>query len=79
MRFTDEDVTLLTGFDSLEWIQIENATVTDIWLDKLQGVEGLRRLVLINTRVTADGVDRFRRARPCVHVLFLDDTPKGGP
>jgi hypothetical protein len=54
----------LKGLSRLAEVDVSNSEITDITLEKLSPLKGLRKLNVRGTRVTDDGVRKFRKAVP---------------
>lgn len=69
-EFTDEDAAMLSQFRSLRWIVVQDTSMTDRGLERLTSVTSLQRLDVEGSRVTVEGVARFRAARPDVSIYY---------
>jgi hypothetical protein len=54
----------LKGLSRLAEVDVSNSEITDITLEKLSPLKSLRKLNVRGTRVTDDGVRKFRKAVP---------------
>ncbi len=63
-RATDESAARLAGLRQLRFLDLADTSVTDRTLEPLASLPALADLYLDGTRVTAEGVDRFAKARP---------------
>lgn len=79
-KVTDAGLEHLKGMTSLQWLAVGGSLgprgsvqVTDTGLEHLKGLTNLFYLGLWGTQVSAEGVQRFRRALPRCHV----DSPYG--
>lgn len=68
-RVADADLPRLRGLPRLEELGIRFAPVTDAGVEAFRDWAGLRRLTLLNTKVTATGFDAIRAAMPKVAVV----------
>ena len=69
-EFTDDDAALLAPFEKLEWLVLFDCNLTDAGLDELSRLKSLERLDVEGTRVTAQGVARFRKALPKCRIFW---------
>jgi len=61
---SDEDLAYLQFFPQLEWICLEDTSISDYGLTKLAEIVSLRHVEVQRTNVTEDGVTRLRKALP---------------
>ena len=66
-RINDKAVAYLK---SVEELDLGDTGVTDATLDQLQQNKRLKVLAVSGTKVTAEGLDRFRKARPDCRLLW---------
>ena len=78
---TDEGVKILADCPKLETLNLEAENVTDVSLDSLVKLRKLNRLILVNTKVTAEGCQRLSKQRPDMFISldFGDQTQVFGP
>ena len=72
-RLTDEHMAALAEFAHLESLAIDfykspNNSITDVGLEHLSRLPKLKKLDMSKTEVTAEGVRRFRAARPDIQL-----------
>jgi internalin A len=67
-RIDDRAAKHLARMRSLETLDLAETNVTDATLDELAALQNLRHLYLSGTKVTPEGVERFRRALPACEV-----------
>lgn len=68
-RVTDRGLRFVEKFSRLTALNVIIGNVGDEGLKSLVAVKGLSRLSLARTKVTADGLEEFRRARPEVRIF----------
>ena len=61
---SDEDLLLLRHFPHLEWLCLEDASITDYGLSSLTYMTSLQCVELYRTNVTEEGIARLRKALP---------------
>lgn len=72
-NFRDSGIVELARHQSLRYLAISYARITDSGLLALGRLQSLRRLALFYCPlITRTAVDEFRRARPDVHVEFIE-------
>jgi Leucine-rich repeat (LRR) protein len=72
-RIDDKAARYLMQMKNLETLDLSDTGVTDALLDQLQGMKQLHSLFLAGAKVSAERVERFRKARPDCRVVW---TPK---
>jgi internalin A len=72
-RVDDKAAQYLLRMKNIETLDLSDTSVTDALLDQLQGMKQLKSLFLAGAKVTAESVERFRKARPGCRVVW---TPK---
>ncbi len=63
-QVTDAGMVELVPLENLSWLLLEDLDITDAGLKPLHAVKSLRQLTLFQTRVSAEGVTRIRKAIP---------------
>ena len=63
-KITDRGVERIVEFSKLKTLDLTGTGITDAGLKKLQGLKSLTNLQLARTKVSADGVQIFRKVRP---------------
>ena len=73
---TDEDLSLFRDFPYVQILDLSHTGVGDAGLAHLAGLEALKRLTVIDTKISDAALDEFRRARPSVRIT-TEPPPKG--
>ena len=68
--FDDRQMQLLSGAQHFRSISLSHNQVSDSCISILIDMSGLVELGIGYTKITADGIDRFKRARPDVSVRY---------
>ena len=69
-RIDDKAAPFLLQLKNLEELDLGDTAISDAILDQLQKHARLKVLAVSGTNVTAEGLDRFRRARPDCRLLW---------
>lgn len=81
----DSDIEPVRDLPRLRWLRLTLSGITDAGLQQLEGLTSLERLAIENTKVTEDGVTKFRRAVPNCKIEWTPPTtatrkgPSGTP
>ncbi|MES2790321.1 MAG: cadherin repeat domain-containing protein [Planctomycetota bacterium] len=76
--FDDRQMQLLMGSDHLQSITLSHNLVSDDSISMLIGLKGLKQLRVGHTRVTTQGIDKFKRIRPDVDLSFHAEKKQPG-
>ena len=69
-RIDDRAGPHLLALKSVEILDLGDTSVTDALLGQLEAMKGLKVLFISGTKVTPEGVERFRKARPDCRVIW---------
>ncbi len=72
---TDSTVELLSDFKKLRELDVADSQVTDRGLAVIAQLPSLETLYLTNTKVTAEGVEKYLTKHPTLKVIWLRGTP----
>lgn len=70
VRIDDRAAPHLLGMTTLEELDLGDTAITDATLAQLEGMKRLKILLVSGTKVTPQGVERFRKARPDCRVMW---------
>ncbi|MEC8928484.1 MAG: hypothetical protein VX705_04645 [Verrucomicrobiota bacterium] len=68
-KVDDAGIASLMGLSQLEYINLYGTGISDKALDQLTGLKNLRKLYVWQTKVTSEGVAKFKKARPEVKIV----------
>jgi hypothetical protein len=68
-RITDDGMTHLKNLKNLELLDVQNTAVTDSGLNQLRGLTKLKEMWLGQTKITEEGIVRFKAAMPNLKVI----------
>ena len=68
MTVTDRGTETLSGLPQLEQLSLRNSKITDVSVDNLAKLKTLKRLDVVNTGLTPNGLTRLRAALPNTEV-----------
>lgn len=69
-NINDDAIPTFTRLPKIQELQLAATSIGDATLDALQKIETLRKLTVGGTKVTPEGISRFRAARPDCEVVW---------
>ncbi len=73
---TNDDLALFHDFPYVEILNVSDTSISDAGLRHLAGLQALKDLIVINTKIGDAALEAFRRAHPSVRVT-TEPPPKG--
>jgi Leucine-rich repeat (LRR) protein len=70
LRIDDRAAQSLMGMKTVEVLDLSDTAVTDKLLDQLTGMKQLKTLLVAGAKVTPEGVERFKKARPDCRIVW---------
>lgn len=69
-RIDDKAVRHLVAMKTVEWLNLADTSITDASLDQLAAARSLKVLIVAGSKVTPEGVEKLRKARPDCRVIW---------
>lgn len=75
-KISDDDLTVFRDFPLVQTLDLSNTNIGDAGLAHLQQLAALESLILVNTKVSPNGLSDFRRTHPNVEIR-TEPIPEG--